>query len=195
MTAKEKIEKYFKESSDVLKAFTEEEDSFDNIARASEKIMDCIRANGKVLVFGNGGSAADSQHFAAEMVVRFKRERKAFPCIALSCDTSILTAHSNDYGFETVFSRQIEALGSEKDVCLAISTSGNSPNVLKAAETALSKGLGVIALSGSDGGKLADIADITISVNAGDTARIQQVHITVIHVICELIEESLFCDE
>lgn len=194
MTANIKIEKYFKETLDVFRDFTEGNGSFDNIERAAERIIDCIRGGGKILVFGNGGSAADSQHFAAEMVVRFKKERKAFPCIALTCDSSVLTANSNDYGFETIFSRQIEALGSKGDICLAISTSGNSPNVLMAAETALSKGLGVIALTGSDGGSLADIADISIFVTAGDTAKIQQVHITVIHVLCELIEESVFCD-
>lgn len=160
----------------------------DTIADAARKIIDAYQAGGKVLLIGNGGSAADAQHIAAELVGRFERERAGLPAIALSADTSLLTALANDYGYESVFSRQIEALASDKDILIAITTSGNSPNILKAVATARSKGVTAIGLTGSGGGKLKDLADLTIIVPSSNTARIQEAHTTIGHIICHLVE-------
>ena len=143
-----------------------------------------------MLIFGNGGSAADSQHMAAELVGRFEAERKALPCIALTTDSSILTAISNDYNFEDIFARQIEALGNAGDTVVAISTSGSSKNVIKGVKAAKAKGAKVITLTGKDGGELLNMADIAINVDAENTARVQEVHITIIHAICRLVENS-----
>jgi D-sedoheptulose 7-phosphate isomerase len=143
-----------------------------------------------VLVFGNGGSAADAQHFAAELLGRYEKERKAWPAIALTTDTSALTAIGNDYGFDRVFARQLEALGKKGDVAIGISTSGNSPNVLRALEAANDRGLITVALTGK-GGKAGSIAAHHIAVNEDRTARVQEVHATVLHVICELVESDL----
>nr|HPJ71622.1 SIS domain-containing protein [bacterium] len=145
---------------------------------------------GKVLVCGNGGSAADSQHIAAELIGRFRRERRALPAVALTVDTSILTSLSNDYSFDRVFSRQVEALGSPGDVLLLISTSGNSANLSAAAAAAEAKGLKVIALLGRDGGALAGKAGVEIIVPAADTARIQESQQLVYHIICDLVEAA-----
>lgn len=160
------------------------------IADAAQMLINTCKAGGKVLLIGNGGSAADAQHIAAELVGRFKMERAALPAIALSTNTSILTALANDYGYETIFSRQLEALATDKDVLLAITTSGVSPNVLKAAATAHTRGARVIALTGGNGGKLAKIADIAIIVPSEDTARIQEAHITIGHILCQLVEKG-----
>lgn len=146
----------------------------------------------KLLVMGNGGSAADAQHFAAEIIGRFKMERPALPAIALTTDTSVLTAIGNDYGFDTVFSRQVEGLGAAGDVVVGISTSGNSTNVLAALLKARELGCSTIALLGRDGGTIKSAADISIIVPSNDTPRIQEAHITVIHIICDLLEKSLF---
>ena len=164
----------------------------DVIADAARIILNVYRAGGKVLLVGNGGSAADAQHIAAELVGRFKLERVGLPAIALTTNTSSLTALANDYGYDTVFSRQLEALASDKDVLIAITTSGTSTNILKAVEMARSKGLVVIALTGENGGKLKDMADSTIVVPSNDTARIQEAHITIGHIICHLVEKELF---
>lgn len=164
----------------------------DVIADAARIILNVYRAGGKVLLIGNGGSAADAQHIAAELVGRFKLERVGLPAIALTTNTSSLTALANDYGYDTVFSRQLEALASDKDVLIAITTSGTSTNILKAVEMARSKGLVVIALTGENGGKLKDMADSTIVVPSNDTARIQEAHITIGHIICHLVEKELF---
>lgn len=144
----------------------------------------------KLLIFGNGGSAADAQHMAAELVNRFQRERAAFAAVALTTDTSILTSIANDYGFDRVFVRQIEALGRPGDVALGISTSGVSPSVVKALEAARSRGLKTIAMTGRDGGAAGRAADVHINVPGDSTARIQEVHLTLIHAICELVEEQ-----
>jgi len=144
-----------------------------------------------VLVFGNGGSAADAQHMAAELVGRLERERPAIAAVALSTDTSILTAVANDYGFDRVFARQIDALGRAGDVALAISTSGTSKNVLAGAAAARERGLTVIALTGRDGGQLARRADVHVNVPVADTARAQEVHRTLLHILCELVETGL----
>ncbi len=160
------------------------------IAAAAAAVAKALKAGGSVLVFGNGGSAADAQHFAAEIVGRYEHDRKAWPAIALTTDTSALTAIGNDYGFDRVFARQIEALGRTGDVAIAISTSGNSPNVLRGLETANDRGLITIALTGR-GGKAGAIAAHHIAVKEERTARVQEVHATVLHVICELMELEL----
>lgn len=153
-----------------------------------------LREGRKILLFGNGGSAADSQHIAAELVSRFRRERAALPAIALTTDTSILTAISNDYGFEEVFARQVEALGQEGDVVLGISTSGNSPNVLNAVRKAAEIGMKTVGFTGQDGGKLKECVDVCFRVPSQSTPHIQEVHIAVAHALCEVIEEAL-CQE
>lgn len=164
----------------------------DTIADVAQIILNAYKAGKKVLLIGNGGSAADAQHIAAELVGRFKLERVALPAIALTTNTSILTALANDYSYDTVFSRQLEALANDKDVLMAMTTSGTSPNILKAVGTAHSKGVTVLGLTGENGGKLKDVADLTIMVPSHDTARIQEAHITIGHIICLLVEKGLF---
>ncbi len=162
------------------------------IARAGTLLAACLRGGGKLLVCGNGGSAADAQHFSAELLGRFERERAGLPAIALHADTSTLTAVANDYGYEQVFARQVLALGRPGDTLVVISTSGNSPGILRAVEAAQRGGLSVVALTGRDGGKLAPLlrgADVEIRVPAQVTARIQEVHILALHCLCELIDE------
>jgi len=161
------------------------------VIEAATAIRVALAAGGKLLAFGNGGSAADAQHMAAELVGRFMRERKALPALALTTDTSILTSVANDYAFDRIFVRQIEALGAGDDVAFGISTSGASANVLAALETANRRGLRTIALTGRDGGAIGRAASIHINVAEDSTARVQEVHRTVIHAICELIERTL----
>jgi D-sedoheptulose 7-phosphate isomerase len=161
------------------------------VFEAAAAIVQAVRSGGKVLVFGNGGSAADAQHVAAELVGRLERERAAIAAIALSTDTSILTAVANDYSFDRVFARQIEALGRRGDVAVAISTSGASANVLAGVEAARAAGLVVVALTGRDGGALGRAADIHVNVPEQDTARAQEVHRTLLHILCELVEREL----
>jgi D-sedoheptulose 7-phosphate isomerase len=160
------------------------------IVEAADVIAAALKNGRTVLVFGNGGSAADAQHFAAELVGRYEKDRKAWPAVALTTDTSALTAIGNDYGFERVFARQIEALGRTGDVAIGISTSGKSPNVLRALETANERGLITIALTGR-GGEAGKIAKHHVAVQEDRTARVQEVHATVLHVICELVESEL----
>lgn len=149
-------------------------------------------ANGGTLLFcGNGGSAADAQHMAAEFVVRYTRERRPVAAIALTTDTSILTAGGNDFGFETIFARQIEALGKPGDLLIAYSTSGTSPNVLRASEAASAKGIPVLALTAGDGGKLKELADHSIVVPTDRTDRAQEIHLSIGHLFCELVEAEL----
>jgi D-sedoheptulose 7-phosphate isomerase len=164
-----------------------------DIARAAVVITESFRGGGKLLLCGNGGSAADCQHIAAEFVNRLNkdRERRALPALALTTDTSCLTAYANDYGFEGVFARQVEAFGTAGDVLLAISTSGSSPNVLAAADAARARGIAVVALLGETG-RLAAAADVAIKVPSRDTELIQQVHLAVEHLLCELVERALF---
>ena len=161
------------------------------IFEAACLITACFRSGGKLLFFGNGGSAADAQHLAAEFVGRFVRERTGLPAIALTTDSSILTAVGNDYGFDRVFARQLEALGRAGDVAIGISTSGNSPNVLEGIKAAKRERLITIGLSGKDGGMLAKEADLTITISSSSTAKIQECHIAVGHLFCELTEEAL----
>lgn len=162
------------------------------IVDAADLIAECLKAGGKVLLFGNGGSAADAQHLAAEFVGRFVLERSPLPGIALTTDSSILTAVANDYGFDEVFVRQVLALGRPGDVAIGISTSGNSPNVVKAVRVAAERGLRAIGLAGRDGGALAKEVEIAITVPSTNTARIQECHIAVGHILCELVEDELF---
>jgi D-sedoheptulose 7-phosphate isomerase len=166
-----------------------------DIVKAGEGIAAAVRAGHKVLSCGNGGSAADSQHFAAEMVGRFERERAGLPGIALTTDTSALTAIANDYDFDRVFSRQVEALGQEGDFLLAISTSGNSKNVIEAIKAAHAKNLSVIALTGRDGGAMAKMLrprDFHLNVAHPRTMRVQEIHLLAIHCLCEVVDNVIF---
>lgn len=164
------------------------------ISRAGRLIVRCLLGNGKVLACGNGGSAGDAQHFSSEMLNRFELERPGLPAIALSTDTSALTSIANDYGYAQVFSKQIRALGQPGDVLLAITTSGNSPNVADAVAAAHERGMHVVALSGRDGGGLAPLLsgeDVEIRVPGSSTARIQEVHLLAIHCLCDLVDREL----
>lgn len=176
---------------DHLRVVDELRDKIPVIQRAADVIVECIRDGGTVYWMGNGGSAADSQHLAAELVGRFRRERRAFASVALTTDTSVLTAVGNDYGFETVFERQVEALCAPGDVVIGLSTSGNSENVLRAIAAASSREAHTVGLTGEGGGKLAAQADICLNVPSTETARIQEAHILIGHVLCEEIERTL----
>lgn len=160
------------------------------VEKVAKILTNAIQNGNKILICGNGGSAADAQHFAAELTGRYKKERKGLSAIALSVDTSALTAIGNDYGFEFVFSRQVEALAKSGDVLFGISTSGNSANVLNAAKVAKDLGAVVVGLSGRDGGALNQISDINLVMPDNDTPRIQELHILVIHILCDIIERS-----
>jgi D-sedoheptulose 7-phosphate isomerase len=162
------------------------------ITRLAERLIETFRIGNKLLIMGNGGSAADAQHFAGEIVSRFRMERPGLPAIALSTDTSIITAIGNDYGFERIFSRQIEALATPGDAVIGISTSGNSPNVRKALEAAQQAGCTTIGLLGKDGGNIKDLCDIPLIIPSNDTPRVQEAHIAIIHILCDLIEQGLF---
>lgn len=166
----------------------------ESILEAEKMLTGAYRAGKKVLLCGNGGSAADCQHIAAELMIRLSHnvKRPALPAVALTTDTSNLTAGGNDIGFENVFARLVEGLGSEGDVLLAISTSGNSPNIIKAAEMAHSKGMKILAFLGGSGGRLKDMADLALVIPSSNTQRIQEGHITAAHIICELVETELF---
>ena len=164
------------------------------LLKAVEILSDCYKNGNKLLLCGNGGSAADCQHIATELMIRLSHhiKRPALPAIALTTDTSNLTAGGNDIGFENVFARNVEGLGNKGDVLLAISTSGNSPNVIKAVEMAQKKGMKVIGFLGGNGGKLKDAVDLPIVIPSSNVQRIQEGHITVAHIICELVEQTLY---
>ncbi len=163
----------------------------EQIIDITELFIDALRKGGKIMFFGNGGSASDSQHFAAELVGRFKKDRKALPAIALTTNSSILTSLANDYGYEIVFAKQVEALGQKNDLVVGISTSGKAKNVVAGIKQAKKMGLKTVALTGGDGGELAKLADVALMVSSSVTARIQEAHITIGHVICELVEDEL----
>ncbi len=167
-------------------------DHVDEIKNMVELIVTAYMRGKKVILFGNGGSAADAQHIAGELVGRFKLERRSLPALALTTNTSILTSLANDYGFDEVFSRQIEAQVNENDVVVGISTSGKSSNVLKGLKAARSRGAKVIGLTGKYGTELKELADVAIMVPSTNTPRIQEAHITIGHIICELVESALF---
>ncbi len=162
----------------------------DDISNACNMMIEALKNGNKIMVCGNGGSAADSQHFAAELSGRYKLDREAISCIALTTDTSALTAIGNDFGFDFVFSRQVEALAKSGDILLAISTSGNSNNVIKAANVAKLKGCKIIGLSGKGGGELSSYCDINIIIPSSNTPRIQEMHLIIEHIICDMIERE-----
>jgi len=195
MNIRENVKTLFKQSIETKQASTET--LADDIARAINIAVKALQSGKKILSCGNGGSAADAQHFSAELVCRFERERPGLPAIALTTDSSALTAISNDYSYKEVFARQVEALGQTGDVLLAISTSGNSANVIRAIKVAHDKGLNVIALTGRDGGNIAELLgknDVEIRVPSDVTARIQEVHLLTIHCLCHQIDDVLFPD-
>lgn len=179
-----------RESIEVKTAFFEA--NTPAIAEAAQSVAAALRQGRKVLLFGNGGSAADAQHIAAEFVGRFIPDRVALPAIALTADTCAITALGNDYGYQTVFSRQIEALGNAGDVAIGISTSGNSPNVVEGLKTARAKGLVTVGFTGQTGGKMIGQADILFRVPSINTPRIQETHITLGHILCELADRDMF---
>mgnify|MGYP001331196096 CR=1 FL=1 len=165
------------------------------IEAAGQRMVEALLNGGKILTCGNGGSAGDAQHFSSELLNRFERERPALPAIALTTDSSTLTSIANDYSYNEVFSKQIRALGNPGDILLAVSTSGNSANVVQAIQAAHDKGLTVVALTGKDGGKMAPLytgADVEIRVPSDSTARIQEVHLVIIHALCDFIDQQLF---
>jgi len=180
------------ESSDTKKEMAEK--CLDDILTAADILTDAFRLGNKLLLCGNGGSAADCQHIATELVIRLSHDikRPALPAIALTTDSSNLTAGGNDIGFENVFARSVEGLGNEGDVLLAISTSGNSPNVIKAVRSARNKGMKTVAFLGGNGGKLISEADHSVIIPSSNTQRIQEGHITAAHIICELVERELY---
>lgn len=185
------IERYFSSSADVTRNTAES--CMSDILRAAAMIKDCFKAGGKLMLCGNGGSAADCQHMAAEFVSRLTKEveRPGLPAIALTTDTSFLTAFSNDFTFEGVFARQVQALGKPGDVLLGISTSGNSANVISAVEEAKTLEISTIALTG-DSGRLTSMGDVAISVPSNNTQHIQETHLAIEHILCELVESYLF---
>ena len=178
--------------SDAFKTLSQDTVLIDKIVRLIILICEAYRRNKKVLFFGNGGSAAQAQHFAAELIGRFKLERKALKAVALTTDTSVLTALGNDYGFEKIFSRQLEALVDKGDIAIGLSTSGNSPDVLEGIKTAKGGGAKTIGFTGDKKNKLEEIVDINIVVPSQDTPQIQEFHLLIGHLICELVEKNLF---
>jgi len=168
--------------------------SLEAVARAADLMTAAYGDDGKVLAFGNGGSAADAQHFAAELVGRFEHDRSGLAAVALTTDTCVMTSVANDYGFERIFARQIEALGRAGDVAVAISTSGRSPNVIAAVREAAARGLRTVALTGRDGGALGSMVDVHINVPHDTTCRVQEVHMTLLHALCEIVERRIVRD-
>jgi D-sedoheptulose 7-phosphate isomerase len=187
---KEKIIGAFKESISVKKQFVEE--NIEMIMDVSQLIADTFNRGSKLLLFGNGGSACDASHIAAEFVNRFKRERPAFPAIALNTDMAVITSIANDYDYANIFVRQLKAIAQDGDVVIAITTSGKSPNVLKAVEVAGKRRLKTVALTGAKADNLLSKCDYTFAVPSDNTPRIQETHITLGHVICQMVEEILF---
>jgi D-sedoheptulose 7-phosphate isomerase len=185
----------FAESIRVKQAFLQDGTRMAQLARVAALCIGIYRTENKILIAGNGGSAADAQHFAGELVSRFYFDRPGLPAMALTTDTSILTAIGNDYGYERLFSRQLEANGRRGDLFIGISTSGNSPNVLLAAETAREMGIKVVGLTGEGGGKLAALCDECICVPSKSTPRIQECHLIVEHILCACVEEAMFGDQ
>jgi len=186
---KDRIQEIFAESSEVKQKTLE--GNLDKIEAAANILIEAVSQNKKILLFGNGGSAADSQHIAAEFIGRFQKERRAVAAIALTTNSSILTSLSNDYSYEMIFARQIEGLAQAGDVALGISTSGQSANVIEGCKKARELGLKTIALTGNGGGKMGEMVDINLDVPSAVTARIQEAHICIYHTLCELVEDQL----
>lgn len=184
------IEFLIEEHIRVIKSLTHGDKA--TIAKISKYVIESLKNGGTIFWCGNGGSAADSQHLAAELLGRFKRERRPLASVALTTDTSALTAIGNDYGFEEIFGRQLEGLAKTSDLLIAISTSGNSENIIFAVQKAKQMGIKTICLLGSEGGKLAGIADFSLIVPSNETARIQEAHILIGHIICDLVEQEFY---
>jgi D-sedoheptulose 7-phosphate isomerase len=185
--SREEIRRQLEESARVKQAFSDV--LVERILQFAQKCAASLRAGGKVVFFGNGGSAADALHLAAELVVKLHDDRRALAALALAANPSVLTAAGNDYGFEQIFARQVEALVSAQDVIVALSTSGNSPNVLRAVEAGRARGAFVVAFTGETGGALANKVDLLLNVPSRDSQRIQEAHITIGHIACALIEQ------
>jgi len=183
----EEIRRQLEESARVKQGFSNE--LIERIAQFAEKCAAALRAGGKIVFFGNGGSAADALHLAAELVVRLRTERPGLAALALTTNPSVLTAAGNDYGFERIFSRQIESLVTKQDILVALSTSGNSPNVVRGAEAGRARGAFLVAFTGETGGQLASKVDLLLNVPSNDAQRIQESHITIGHIACSLIEQ------
>jgi len=186
------IAKLLRDSIAVKQQLLADEATLILIADVAQRCIDALRRGNKILLAGNGGSASDAQHIAAELVGRFEKDRPGLPAMALTTNASQLTALSNDYGYEAVFSRQLQALGKEGDVFFALSTSANSANVVNAAEVAKAQGLVTVGMTGESGGKLETLCDVCIKVPSSNTARIQEAHITIGHIVCAHIEQVLF---
>jgi D-sedoheptulose 7-phosphate isomerase len=193
MNIEQNISRHFRDSAALKTRLAES--LTPQVARAARAMVSCLEAGGKILACGNGGSAADSQHFAAELVGRFEREREELAAIALTTDSSILTAVGNDYGYEAIFAKQVRALGKPGDVLFAISTSGNSANVVAAIDAARTRGMTTIGMTGRDGGKMAELLgnhDVLLNVESTVTARIQEVHLLMLHCLCDSIDNLMF---
>ena len=190
-TSERLINSILQESASLKLKLCEDAEVIKTIQQMAGAMTACLRAGGTIYVMGNGGSAADAQHIAGEMVGRFKKERGGYACVALTTDTSVMTSVGNDYGFEDIFARQVDGLVRKGDVVLGLSTSGTSKNVIKACELAHERGATVLGFSGRDGGTLADLADLCFTVPCDNTPRVQECHITVAHILCELVESSL----
>jgi D-sedoheptulose 7-phosphate isomerase len=184
------IQKRFKESGEVRVRFLKE--NLPSFLEAINLVSQAFERGNKLFLFGNGGSAADAQHMAAEFVNRYIIDRPPLPALALTTDTSVLTSISNDFAFQEIFAKQLKALGREGDVAIGISTSGNSPNIIRAFEVSKEIGIKTVAFSGNDGGMIAKAADIALVVSSSSTARIQETHILIGHVLCEMVEHQLF---
>jgi D-sedoheptulose 7-phosphate isomerase len=187
MSETERVAEAFRESARNFAALAEQAGE---VAQAAERIVESIRGGGKVIFCGNGGSAADSQHLAAELMGRYLKEREPLPAIALTTDSSALTAIGNDYAFDEIFSRQLRGIGRQGDVLVGISSSGNSKNIVAAFEAARARGITTIALTGAAGGAMKDVADLCIRVPSNSTPRVQEMHIAVGHMICDLVETA-----
>jgi len=187
---KDRIQKALDESVKVKQEFVRQ--CADGLIQVAEQITRAFTGDRKLLLCGNGGSAADAQHIAAEFVNRFMMERPPLPAVALTTDTSVLTSIGNDYAFDQVFSKQVKAIGNDGDVLVAISTSGNSPNVIQAVEAGKTQGLFTVGLAGGDGGRLGQAADLTLTVRSKVAARVQETHIFAGHVLCQMVDEMLF---
>ena len=192
MDCKQVISARLRTHIDTLSLLEQDETLKAAIARAVGKIVACFKAGGRVYFCGNGGSAADAQHLAAEFSGRFYFDRPVLPADALHCNTSYLTAVANDYGYDKVFARLISGLGREGDILVGLSTSGNSENILQAFAVCREKGVRTLALTGANGGRMKELADLLINIPSTDTPRIQEAHITIGHIICELVEQAIF---
>jgi D-sedoheptulose 7-phosphate isomerase len=188
----QQVIKLLNESIKTKQLLVKDEKQVEIISKVVNCIIDAYKNNKKVIIFGNGGSAADAQHMVAELVGRYKKERQPLEAMSLNTNVSTLTALGNDYGYEIVFSRQLESCAKQGDVVIGITTSGKSPNVIKAIEVAKKIGCVTVALTGKDGGTIKNLVDYCICVPSNETPRIQEVHITIIHIICDLVEQTIF---